>query len=275
MRRFLLPTTIALLGAHTASATLLLNEIYVDPYGNTTADDNREFVEILSTSGSDSLNDVWLLEIEGDGATPTGPAGRIDAALNLTGLSLVNGLLTLGDGYGTSNPWGLTTNDTTLADLARPSSVFLENGAVTFMLVTGFTGNVYDGTAPNSDIDADNDRVIDGIFWTAILDSISNRDGATTGDLQYGPDLMDGLGFTPIGLDAFARLSTDVTRSNQVAWSGGQVDATQALTATVRNLPSGATLTPGAPNYPLAVPEPTSFALVGLGLLALRARRAV
>lgn len=274
MRRFLLSTTFALLGAHTASATLLLNEFYVDPYGNPTADDNREFVEILSTSGSDSLNDVWLLEIEGDGSSPTGPSGRIDAARNLTGLSLVNGLLTLGDGYGTSNPWGLTTGETGLADLARPSSAFLENGAVTFLLVTGFTGNVYDGTAPNSDIDTDNDRVIDGIFWTAILDSISNRDGAISADAQYAPDLMDGLGFTPIGLDAFARFSNDFTPSNQGAWYGGQVDATHGFTANARNLPSGAALTPGAQNFS-AVPEPASLALVGLGLLVLRARRVV
>lgn len=274
MRSFLLAFTFALLGAHTASATLLLNEIYLDPGGTSGPDtpngENREFVEILSTTGSDSLNDVWLLEIEGDGSAT---AGRIEMARNLSGLGFVKGLLTLGEGYATSNVWGLTTSDTGLADLSRPGAITMENGGITFLLVKGFTGNVYDGVAPNSDIDIDNDRVIDGIFWTEILDSISNRDGATTADWQYAPDLMDGLSFTPTGLDAFARLSTDVTPSSLGAWYGGQADSTHAFTANVRNLPSGATLTPGAANYPL-VPEPTSFALLGLGLLALRARRA-
>ncbi|MCA9231272.1 MAG: hypothetical protein KDA57_11510, partial [Planctomycetales bacterium] len=42
-------------------AKLLINEAFVNPGGS--PDNPREFVEILSTTTSDSLTDVWLLEI--------------------------------------------------------------------------------------------------------------------------------------------------------------------------------------------------------------------
>ena len=53
-----------------------------------------------------------------------------------------------------------------------------ENGTITLLLVTGFTG------ALGTDLDTNNDGVFDSTPWTNILDSIGVTD-ATVGDLNY------------------------------------------------------------------------------------------
>ena len=126
--------------------TILLNEIYANIPGE---DSNREFIEILATP-STALTDVWLLEIDGDNSQ----AGMIDNAQNLSAIvSGANGLVLLGDGYSSSNPWGSRIESaTTLADLDGET---IENGSVTFLLVFNFSAAVGD------DLDIDNDGLLD------------------------------------------------------------------------------------------------------------------
>ena len=59
-----------------------INEALVNP---SDADDAREFIELIRLSPSESLTDVWLLEIETDSATGR---GTVDHALNMGAAAL-------------------------------------------------------------------------------------------------------------------------------------------------------------------------------------------
>ena len=114
-----------------------------------------EFVEILGDANTDYSN-FYLLEIEGD---------------------------TVGFGLGVIEEfWQLGTTDANgywdTFGLAGPR----ENGTITWMIVEGFTGTV------GSDVDADNDGVIDTTFWTRIVDDVARDDGNNASTL-----LSDGL----------------------------------------------------------------------------------
>ncbi len=150
----------------------VINEVYVNP--TSSPDGNREFVEIRTTTNNEALTDLWLLQIEGDGTA----AGVVDTAINLGSLSTgSNGLLLLGASYGTTNPWPRRPKPgTTVAN--GPVADNLENGTVTFLLVTGFTGAV------TNDLDTNNDGTFDFTPWTGIVDSVGWTDGGA-GDRVY------------------------------------------------------------------------------------------
>src|SRR5438876_11458476 len=77
-----------------AVPALLLNELYANPPG---PDDNREFVEIRSTTGGvSSMNGVVLVELSGN----PGSTGVIQHDNGLSGLTTgTTGLLLLGYNY--------------------------------------------------------------------------------------------------------------------------------------------------------------------------------
>lgn len=188
-------------------AAVLLKEILVNP---PSTDGNNEYVEIVSTNPSDSLSNVWLLEIEGDS---TSGRGTVDNARNLTGLSFgTNGLLVLGEGYSTSNPWGMTNPPTGLANLNRPGAATIENGGVSMLLVTSFTGS------QGTDYDANNDGVFDATPWTSVLDSIAWKDSSAAA--AYGPELVRPGGGAP---DALSRIYGNTTANDASAWWGGSI----------------------------------------------------
>src|SRR5262249_49173049 len=103
---------VSLLEERTVPA-LLLNELYVNPRGD---DDNREFVEIRSTTGGvTTMNGVALVEVDGN----PGTIGVIAHDRFLSGLTTgSNGLLLLGQNYATiGTPWGgLVSAQTALGD---------------------------------------------------------------------------------------------------------------------------------------------------------------
>tara|TARA_R110002049_G_scaffold185580_3_gene353828 strand:+ start:61123 stop:65544 length:4422 start_codon:yes stop_codon:yes gene_type:complete len=228
-----------------AGASVVLNEVFVNPGGS---DDAREYIEILSTTGgAEALTGLWLIEVEGDG---TG-AGVIDNAQDLSSLSTgTNGLLLLGDGYGTTGtPWPAGTVDaaTALADL---DNVTMENGSITFLLVTGFSGAV------GGDIDTDNDGIIDNPLWATVIDSVGWTDGGGT-DQTYTPATLSQVTGTP---DAASRILGDTTADSAAAWYNGDIDnattpddfATLYVTGdnASANLPPGGQITPGSSNTP-------------------------
>jgi MYXO-CTERM domain-containing protein len=248
--------------ASAANAQIVLNEIYVNPGGT---DDAREYVEICGPAGS-TISNLWLIEIEGDG---TG-AGVIDSVRNLSGLSFgSSGLLMLGEGYETSVPWGVVAG-TNYYNLNRGTPSTLENGSITFLLVSDFTGAV------SNDLDTDNNGTFESTPWSSIVDGIGWAENDTGVNLFYGAGLGPFVGsFTP---DAASRYPTDTSANSAAAWWTGDIDGTAGplavdydQTRTAGGVFPGARLTPGSKN----VPAPGSLALLGLGgLVAARRRRA-
>jgi uncharacterized protein len=143
---------------------LKINEFVFDHTGT----DTHEYIEVFGEPLTDYA-DHTLLQIEGDG---TG-AGLIDSAFPV-GTTDANGIW-----------WtGFLEN-------------VLENGTVSLLLVTEFTGDIGD------DIDTTNDGVIDNPLWSEIVDSIAVHDGGVD-DWAYGSTVLfanyDGLStFKPGG----------------------------------------------------------------------------
>ncbi len=146
----------------------VINEYVANHTGNP---DTYEYVEIFGSSSTDYSN-LTIVEIEGDVSTSTGTIGRIDQFFAVGA--------TDGNGYWMT-PY--------LTDK-------LENGSMTLLLVEGFTGAIAD------DVDANNDGVMDAVFWTTIIDQVSVWDG-DSGDGMYCTTVlsssMDGDPYTPGG----------------------------------------------------------------------------
>jgi len=110
--------------AQPVQAKLLINEAFVNPGG--TIDQPREYVEILSTTTNDSLAGIYLLEISNetldDDISPGTIVNAIDLspAASMTGYT-TRGLIVLGEGYATSNPWNIPATNAALLDLGRTS----------------------------------------------------------------------------------------------------------------------------------------------------------
>ncbi|MDX2177030.1 MAG: hypothetical protein SF028_11235 [Candidatus Sumerlaeia bacterium] len=162
----------------TAAAAPRLNEVLVNP---ASTDDNGEFVEIRSTTGgAETFTNHTLLVLEGDSSAP----GVIDIAVNLNALgSGASGLLLLRDGTGAAlNPAAdAGTNSSTVFTAAQ-----LENGSLTFLVVTGFSG------AAGNDLDTNDDGTIDSTPWTAVVDALGNIENDGAGNFGYADD----FGFT-------------------------------------------------------------------------------
>ncbi|MGF1581919.1 MAG: hypothetical protein ACFCD0_21550 [Gemmataceae bacterium] len=113
----------------------IINEFVLNHRGT----DTQEYVEIFGDALA-NYSDLTLLQIEGDGPFV---AGTIDSA----------------------DPIGVTNSEGFF--LVGFSNNVFENGAVTLLLVEGFTGQVGD------DIDGNNDGVIDNPLWDRIVDSVA------------------------------------------------------------------------------------------------------
>lgn len=163
----------------TVAASIVINEMVISTTGN-----DWEFFELFGTAGA-SLADVWLIGIEGDTGTS---AGTIDRVIDLSALGSIGASgLVLGISPTGQATYGLA------GDLAIPDNSF-ENGTATYLLVTGFTGST------GTDLDADNNGVLDTTPWTGVLDSLTITDGGA-GDLAYSPTVLgpDGT-FLPAGV---------------------------------------------------------------------------
>jgi hypothetical protein len=211
---------------------LKINEVYFTPEDTAVPDDGgfgRQFIEIVNLDGGAvSLDNVWLLEIEGD--APIGVAdnmGEVVNAWDLTGnstgvtsgLFLVRDTATVLDNHpdpgvqGPEDPGAVLVGGfNQILGYSGPSDGGLEyeHDFVTFLLVQGFTGTAAslqpDPQVPGTDIDGDNDGTVDNTPWTSVLDGLGVTEEGKVGSLYAaqlgGVDIGPGMWF---GADAFQR----------------------------------------------------------------------
>ncbi|HEX2251728.1 MAG TPA: lamin tail domain-containing protein [Thermoanaerobaculia bacterium] len=211
------------LGVHTSTCSAppvpddpVINELVANHAGS----DVNEYVEVYADPGTD-YSGYAVLQLEGDGA----------------GAGVVDGVYVVG----TTDGAGFWTN----AFLNNA----LENGSLTLLLVEGFTG------AAGTDLDLDNDGVLDAEPWGRLVDSVAISDGGGS-DRHYSPVVLapgyDGDSFAPGG----ASRVPDGADTDAVAdWVRNDFDG-EGLPAFPGAVaaPGEAVNTPGAPNHVVAPP---------------------
>ncbi|MEM7383448.1 MAG: hypothetical protein AAF514_00760 [Verrucomicrobiota bacterium] len=215
---------------------ILINEVLINPPGN---DDNFEFIELTSTTGGvASADGLWLVVVDSEN-DPLDPddddVGVVMEAWTLNGMSTgTNGLLLLGNGYPDATPWGsLVDRETEREDPQQFGNRDIgPNDGFTLFLVKDFTGFATNPFLPGTDLDTDNDGVLDSTPWdtsignNGILDSVGFSHIDINGVLQARTyALMDlttnfALPFSP---DNVSRKSGSLTPNDVAAWYGGDM----------------------------------------------------
>lgn len=279
----LLVGAIALTGPSSASAAILINEMLINHTSNlTAADDLREFLEFRSTTGGvESMAGLTFVYIEGDGSA----AGVLDFVLNLSPYSTgTNGLAVVTDGINDWDPAADPATPIHVVDFINldGSGSDLENGSATFLIVTGFTG------VGGSDLDTNNDGVLDSTPWTSVVSAVGFAEASTGTEITYA-QALGGTRFTgltglfdpdayvlaPDGEFAFDSFSTDDDGLDNGPWGVGTTGgrALDASGAVVTSFNPLFTLTPGSANSFAFLPEPGSALLAGVASLGLALRR--
>ena len=184
-----LSAAVVLLSGQVASAALKINEIYFSPED---PKDDRQFFEVISDVGVESLDNVWLLEVEGDQPIGVGDnPGLVLNAFDLSGFSTgTNGLFLWRDsstvldnssdpGVQGPAPSGLHTEAFNQIFGYEGEDDDFANNVHTFLLVQDYTGadptTPQGGAGPGPDLDSDDDGVLDSMPWSAVLDGIAPR----------------------------------------------------------------------------------------------------
>lgn len=221
-----------------AADEVLINEVYVNAPGG--GDDGVEYIELRGTPGA-SLADVHLLIIDGD----ANAAGEVDDSIDFStacggaACSLgANGLLLL------AAPGAYTPPaETTLVAILPTGDSVLENNSISLLLVKSAAP-----IAEDTDLDVNDDGVIDQPSGITVLDSVGWTDGDTAQDFVYGAHLTRVAGATP---DAATRIG-DGTAS-ATAWLYGDLQSGLEYDPATLNapVPGGPvlTLTPGDDNF--------------------------
>ncbi|MFB8386338.1 ExeM/NucH family extracellular endonuclease [Microbacterium sp. NPDC055910] len=157
-------------------------ELVINEFSASTAGADVEYVELLVPAGVDLVG-YALLGVEGDAPA----TGVVDNVITFPAP----------DAAGRS-----------LAELAANT---LENGSLSLLLVTGTI------PAVGTDIDADDDGVIDDGFGFEVVDAVAVHDGGAT-DLTYGGVTLgvayDGLAFAPGGASRMPDGAADWVRND-------------------------------------------------------------
>lgn len=207
------------LGTHTCGdvqPTVVINEFSASTTGT-----DVEYVELLATPGTD-LSAYRVLSIEGD--TPT--LGILDRVVEFP------------------------APDASGRSLATLPANALENGTMSLLLVTGAI------PALGTDLDANDDGVIDESAGLTVVDAVAVNDG-TAGDLTYGGVTLgvsyDGLSFAPGGASRIPDgTDTDATSD----WMRNDFDLAGIPGNTGTLVEGEAANTPGATNSLTVVTDP-------------------
>jgi predicted extracellular nuclease len=195
----------------------------INEFSASTAGTDVEYVEALGAAGAD-LSNLTILEIEGDSGSAI---GSIDEVISV----------------GTTDGAGRWLGD-------LPANA-LENGTISLLLVSGFMGTA------GSDLDSDDDGVLDATPWDAIVDAVAVTDGGA-GDRTYGSPVLgpnyDGVSsFAPGGA---SRIPDGTDTDTAADWVRNDFDLAgiPGFTGTIQQ--GEAYNTPGAANEAF-VPPPT------------------
>jgi predicted extracellular nuclease len=193
---------------------------------NHTGTDTEAFIEVFGDPSSD-YSGFTVLEIEGDGSG----AGTIDAVLTL----------------GTTDGSGFWTDDEDA-----------ENGTVTLLLVEGFTGSA------GSDLDTDNDGVLNATPWTRIVDDVAVDDGGSSDHTYAGTVLTPGYDGNSYTVGGASRIPNGTDTDTTADWVRNDFDGA-GFTGFDGTPDFGEALnTPGAINE--SVPPVTIMDIQGSGL---------
>jgi len=309
MKKTILPiliATLSLVNLNSAKAQIYINELYFNPAGT---DAPNEYIELRGTPGLSVGAGNYLLFLEGDASTSTTPGvrpGDIGGMFDLSSKTFgSNGYMVLrqfGSPYsvnqsastytGTSTGWGglgFNTSATAAGDV--------ENISFTAMIV-----NIGSGSAPTwgRQLDANNDGTLELPIGWSILDSIGVGDTGAA-DRLYGAvnfssapntstvsangGLLQYLAWSEI--EYLARVGTS-TGNTLLDWAVADVGFTAP--AVVDSIVNGPDATSGVQeSWNIAagvrivdtlgsanpVPEPSAQALLGVGMVALVAVRAL
>ncbi|WP_249353840.1 ExeM/NucH family extracellular endonuclease [Microbacterium sp. 2FI] len=215
------------LGSHTVqcgdteppTATVKINEFLADHDGT----DTIEYIEFLATPGA-VLTGYAALSIEGDlSGTATGTVDRVVP---------------------------VPASDETGRSLATLPGNALENGTMSLLLVTGTLPVV------GTDIDTNDDGVIDDGLGFTVVDAVAVNDGGPT-DLAYGGVVLapgyDGVASRPGGA---SRIPDGVDTDTTSDWTRNDYQLAGIPTYPGTLVDGEAVNTPGAPNTTeLPVPE--------------------
>ena len=210
------------------------NEVLVNPAGE---DANNEFIELISTSGGITTTDgLWVLIL--DSNSDGGVVGEVLEAWNLSGQNTgINGLLVLGNNYTRSaNPWkDVISKDTAIFEPDGMGDGDIgSNEGITLLLVKDFTGKANDVLGAGTDLDTNDDGILDARPWdqsggtAGVIDSVGNgqislEDASVIVRSTYA--LAD---VTPQAPDRFHpdsifRAPGDFTPNSSAAWLGGNI----------------------------------------------------
>jgi hypothetical protein len=210
------------------------NEVLVNPAGE---DANNEFIELISTSGGITTTDgLWVLIL--DSNSDGGVVGEVLEAWNLSGQNTgINGLLVLGNNYTRSaNPWkDVISKDTAIFEPDGMGDGDIgSNTGITLLLVKDFTGKANDVLGAGTDLDTNDDGILDARPWdqsggtAGVIDSVGNgqislEDASVIVRSTYA--LAD---VTPQAPDRFHpdsifRAPGDFTPNSSAAWLGGNI----------------------------------------------------
>lgn len=208
-----------IVGALPARADILINEVHVnhpdEPGAN--GDTNYEYIELKSTTGGgESTNNLTLILLDTSGSN----VGNIEEVWSLAGLQTgANGLLLLGNGYDSpvGGPWsGSIEAETPGADPQGLGNDNIgPNNAFSLLLVRGFTGQ------QDTDLDADNNGVLDATPWAAVVDSVGIGERGV--NRTYALADVTQQTFNP---DNISRVEGNIAANSAAAWYGGEIAGT-------------------------------------------------